>query len=185
MYKVEIESNSMLALFSGVKVHQPFRHQKLVALLIDFSEYKKFVEMTVNAGREYLYFANPVYSKALNDSSGVMLLRLFYCDVYKVLINEVILSINKELESTFIGATFSGEKSSSVTEIGLDMALSEAKSLSTFEKAKTRVDEELAQSVKVNTTSPRNIKLRNYAYLLRALSLQENPRLVEIRGGLD
>lgn len=182
MYQVNIDHKNILSLFAGVNVYQPFRHQQSVIISVDFEEYKRFIEMVVSTNKRWLYIDNEYYKEALTRRDAYnFLMKLFYFDLARVVVDEVIMSINKGKESTLICGTFNAYEEGEVKQISFDSIIPIASCFETYAKAKKFIYDEIKQKLIVNSASSRNLQLIDYAVFLRALSLKAKAELYELR----
>lgn len=193
MYQLNVGYGSMLTLFAGSQMPQPFRGQRNVEVCVDFEEYKRFVGLIASSKFDWLFISKDMYTKALSSKAGDLLLRkLFYFDLSRAVLGEVSLAMMAKSDCTFIHGVFNSESSDDIRCANFDMCRVYVSDMDNAQEAEAAVVREVQKCVAVNggtlntagyNAAERNRNMLSYAVFLRALSKQKEPNMYEIKGG--
>lgn len=167
-YIVNVQSSRMLSIFAGVDIEQPYRFQPQVRFVIQLEEYIKFVRETISLSLNWLSFDVAWYKKALTKGNERFLLNLFYFDVSKAIINELMLAVANGEDGTVICHAFTEHD---VTEMSIEDVTKELLKHSKEEisKAVNSIKSEVAGYFDTSTFSEHNLLLFRYALYLRTM----------------
>lgn len=88
----DIHSSNLISLLSG-NVWLPFRGQRDLVFMVNFSDYEEFIMSMVSRGYTPYQFKAEHYNKGLTNRS--FFLRLFYSDMANAMMNEIIVSSSR------------------------------------------------------------------------------------------
>lgn len=183
MQTINVHLGNMLTLFAAVSEEQPFRHQRELVVYVPCTEYRRFVRMIVQTGKQWLWLPNRTYIKALQSKSEDALAKLLYYDVYRGMLGELALSMMNGKFCTMISPKFD----SVVAEINRENIHLVCHAKPECEEMQDRVRKDLQMFLKGSkfVATEYYISVFWYCVLLRTLAMTKNPERYEWNGGWE
>lgn len=183
IYSVAVDHTRMLSLFAGSNLELPFRFQPNVVFKIPYNEYCEFCRTVINTGIYCLSFGKEIYAEAFSDTkpNKIKQLCLYYYDLSKIVLDEVMLSAAASEDGTRIIHDFSYNPS--ITD---SMKFEDSfQMFGEFEdnrrkKVLDSIRKQMLPGVGYANLSDHNKYLLNYALYLRGLSYTSSPRIFNL-----
>jgi hypothetical protein len=176
-----IDSEHLLAVFSGKDIEFPWRFQPFFRIKIPFGEYVQFVRFILSTNIRPLVFESKYYMDSLSlydigDERGM--LKLYYTDMAQAVLNEFNLSVKYQEEATVMCTYF--EECGNVIELSdIDEAFR-----FTLKKDLQLVQGFISDRLNVPlgrcVLSTHNNNILKCALAYRAISLLDNPVKINI-----
>lgn len=178
---IEPDSKHLISVLAHDGLEHPYRFQKDLVIRISFEEYREFCKDMVSVKLPFLSFELGLYKRALTEN-GNQLLRLFYHDVSKAVISEVILAMVRGENATVIQHSFLDG-----TVIDMNSVEEEFKSLpeKSIQKSFDTLEKELIPGTNVSELSEHNRRCLSYGLYLHALSWTGSCKQVNVKGDWD
>jgi hypothetical protein len=180
-YVVAVSRNHMLSIFAGNTVDElPYRFQPKVQFILSFGEYSAFCRMAADAGIPCLCFKGSLHTKAFDTGNTNLLRRLFYMDISRAALAEVMMAIGAGRESTIITHLF--EENCISRSIKLQDASLEYDKLPEDVKTKAlnSIQSEFLPGIQFTQLSEHNMTVLSYALYLRSLSFMSEPEVLNL-----
>lgn len=117
-----------------------------------------------------------MYKRAIQESNDKLLLRLFYMDMSKAIMNELALSAFHKVDGTSFGVAFeTDEAGESVSLEDMESKILAQFSKEEIDKGLKSLGEDSRGRLHLQSLSSHNLCLLYQALTLRCLSYQENP----------
>ncbi len=177
-YYVNIDSKHMLSIFAGTELELPYRFQPYLCLSIPFHEYIAFCKEMLDIGVFCMASSKEFYVRALKNKSSPLLLRLYYMDISRAVLSEVILSCAKCVDGTVIIHNNTDAK----VNYTLDSVNAVLKSASpdVVQKAVNSIKKDANPNIGFAQISEHNKRLLQYAIILRVLACTLEPDSINI-----
>lgn len=174
-YNVSIKDSQMLSIFSGADLELPYRFQPYLKLVVSYDEYKKFCNTLASLSLSVLTFNISMYKRAIQESNEKLLLRLFYMDMSKAIMNELSLSAYHRVDGTTFGVAFETGNEESISLENMESELLSQFSKEEIDKGLKSLGEDSRGRLNLKALSKHNLSLLYQALMLRCLSYRENP----------
>jgi len=177
------DSKHLISIFANDGFNHPFRFQPKLCIVVSFNEYRTFCKDMINVGLPFLSFDTNMYLDALQRSSN-KLVRLYYLDLSKAILDEVLKAIGNGRDATKILHDFGNFEENNVLDITnisdeLDK-LPEQYSSRSFDYLIRQAN----NNIDLSRVSDHNLQLLKYGLYLYSISWNRDIEKLKLVGGI-
>ena len=180
-YTVIANSSHLLTIFASMQLELPFRFQPVVKIVIPFEEYADFVREVMRKDIHCFRLGRELYIRALSQSSGLLLRKLYYFDISDIVLAEVMLAhLNNDSGATVFCHQYSDIKTVYSLDYNMLSERMNAVPKDIFSKALNSIKNEFVPGFSTRDLNRHNKCLFYYSVLLKCMSFTNNPELFNI-----
>lgn len=147
----------------------PFRFQPNVHIQVSYEEYLAFCKLLVQNNLEIMRFPLTIYSKAI-DTRNEKTVRLFYFDMARAVLREVIMAIERDRQATIISLSF--ESCDKIIDFNRISEIVAALPEHEYKKGKELIEQEITCTLDFNTIPEHNRRILDYGIFLGACAFR-------------